>query len=337
MKTERRHELQKNELADWIGHQFDRVRPHGKTILAASILGAAVIIAAMVILQDREVSQDTAWTDFHMYAGSRDSSALAELAKQHSGTQVGLWAREAQARLDLERGIASLYTNRDDAMMALNDARKGFADVVAGATSKPELLQLALFGLGEAQEAAGNLDAAREYYQQVSEKFPDTVIGKQAASRLKTLKDPKVVSFYNWFAKQKPRPSSQFSMPGMPNMQNMPGTPGLPADLHPLPDLPDLPPAPEGSPVTAPADVPTSPAPGSPPKGDSSARPSGASAEPPAPDAPGKAAPPSAAAPQPPAAPVPPNSPPPSPEGEKKSTGDSPKPDSPPKSDREPE
>ena len=143
MKTERRHELQKNQLADWIGHQYDHVRPHGKTILAASILGAAVIIAAMVIMQDREASQDTAWTDFHLYAGARDSASLGELAKQHSGTPVGLWAREAQARLDLERGTAALYTNREDAMMALNDARKGFAEVVAGSTSKPELLQLA--------------------------------------------------------------------------------------------------------------------------------------------------------------------------------------------------
>ena len=39
MKTERRHELQTNELADWLGHQFEHVKPHGKTILAASILG----------------------------------------------------------------------------------------------------------------------------------------------------------------------------------------------------------------------------------------------------------------------------------------------------------
>ena len=52
MKTERRHELQTNQLADWIGHQYDHVKPHTKTILAAAILSTAVIITAMVLMQD---------------------------------------------------------------------------------------------------------------------------------------------------------------------------------------------------------------------------------------------------------------------------------------------
>jgi hypothetical protein len=252
MKTERRHELQTNQLADWIGHQFDHMKPHGKTILAAGILGAAVIVAAWVILADRQAERESAWTEFHVALGARDSLALADVAKRHAGTEVALWARQAQADLDLNRGIAALYTNRDDATFALRDSRKGYTDVIAEATSHPELMQHSLFGLGQAQEASGNLDGARDSYQQVVQQFPNSAVAKEAGGRLTAIKDPEVAKWYSWFSKQKPRPSSQFSMPSIP---------GLPDDLTKLPDKPDLPPAPEGGVVTPATDASATPAP----------------------------------------------------------------------------
>jgi len=47
-------------------------------------------------------------------------------------------ARQAQADLELNRGIAALYSNREEAMLALSDARKAYTEVIAGATSNPE-------------------------------------------------------------------------------------------------------------------------------------------------------------------------------------------------------
>jgi hypothetical protein len=193
-----------------------------------------------------------AWTEFHLAYGGRDSASLAEVAKSNAGSVVGLWAREAQGRLDLERGTAALYTNRDDAAIALSDARKAFSEVIAEGSAYPQLLQLALLGLAQAQEASGNLDAAREYYQQVTEKFPDSPAGQQAAVRLATVREPEVASFYNWFSRQKPKPSSQFSLPNLP---------GMPQDLTKLPESPDLPPPPEFSPLAPATDVPTTTAP----------------------------------------------------------------------------
>jgi len=91
MKTERRHELQHNQLADWIGNQVGQVQQHTKTILAAVILGSAVIIAAFVILSDRKAAQAAAWTEFNLAFSSRDPVALADVAKRHTGTDVALW------------------------------------------------------------------------------------------------------------------------------------------------------------------------------------------------------------------------------------------------------
>jgi len=66
-------------------------------------------------------------------------------------------------------------------------------------------------------------------------------MGKDAAARLAAIKNPEIVKWYNWFAKQKPRPSSPLSMPNLP---------GMPDDLTKLPDMPNLPAAPEGGPVS---------------------------------------------------------------------------------------
>ncbi len=44
MKTERRHELQTNQLADWLGRQIENIRPHFTTILTV----VAVLIVAMI-------------------------------------------------------------------------------------------------------------------------------------------------------------------------------------------------------------------------------------------------------------------------------------------------
>lgn len=252
MKTERRHELQTNELADWIGHQFEHVKPHGKTILAASILGTAVVCVAFILLKDRETARESAWIEFNVAYGARDSAALAEVANRHPGTQVALLARQAQADLDLGRGISSLYSNRDDALFALSDARRAYTEVIAGSMSFPEIQRHALFGMAQAQEASSNLDEAKNYYEQVATRYPDSSMGREAEARLDALKNPETAKWYAWFSKQKPKPSSPLSGGGA-------NIPGLQGNLLDLPDRPDLPPAPEGAPLSTPIDVDTSP------------------------------------------------------------------------------
>jgi hypothetical protein len=253
MKTERRHELQTNELADWIGHQFEHVKPHGKTILAASILGTAVVCVAFVLFKDRESARESAWIEFNVAYSARDSAALAEVANRHPGTQVALLARQAQADLDLGRGISSLYTNRDDALFALSDARRAYTEVIAGSLSYPDIQRHALFGLAQAHEASSNLDEAKDYYQQVASRYSDSAMGREAEARLDALKNPETAKWYAWFSRQKPKPSSPLSGGGA-------NIPGLQGNLLDLPDRPDLPPAPEGTPLSTPKDVETPPA-----------------------------------------------------------------------------
>ena len=44
MKTERRHELQTNDLADWLGRKIDSARPHAKVISGIAIVAATAFV-----------------------------------------------------------------------------------------------------------------------------------------------------------------------------------------------------------------------------------------------------------------------------------------------------
>lgn len=232
MKTERRHELQTNKLADWLGNHLEQLRPHGKKILAFAILGAAVIVTGVMIAKDRQAATAMAWNDFYIAQAGRDREALANVAKSHSGTVVALWAKQSQGDVDLTDGISALYIDRDDAFRSLDDAKQAYTEVVNKGSAYPELMRHSLFGLAQANEATSNLEKAKDFYQKVAQQFPDSPVAVEARERLNAIQNPQVEKFYNWFARQKPKPRS--SMPSLPNL------PGMPDNLTTLPDSADL-------------------------------------------------------------------------------------------------
>jgi hypothetical protein len=231
MKTERRHELQTNTLADWTGQHIEQMRPHGKKVLGAAILGAAIIITAVVLVSDRQDAKQLAWNDFYLAFALRDREALAKVSQNHPGTKVALWAQKSQADLDLSSGLTALYTNRDEAYRLLGEARQSYGDVVDRAAGDDQLLVPALLGLAQVNEATNNLDKARDYYQKLVQQYAGTSEAEQAASRLEALKDPEEQQFYAWFDRQKPSLGSS----------SLPQLPGMPDDLSRLPDRPDIP------------------------------------------------------------------------------------------------
>ena len=49
MKSERRHELQTNALADWIGEAIERIRPYQTTLLGVALLVMLLIGGPLVV------------------------------------------------------------------------------------------------------------------------------------------------------------------------------------------------------------------------------------------------------------------------------------------------
>jgi hypothetical protein len=85
-------------------------------------------------------------------------------------------------------------------------------------SAKDQMLKAwALFGLGRAHESLGKLDQARGDYERLKKEYPNSSLADDAEQHLKNLEKQSTKEFYDWFAKQDPRPL---------DLQREPGTPG---------------------------------------------------------------------------------------------------------------
>ena len=233
MKTDRRHELQTNVLADWIGKHLSQWEAHSKTIIALVLLVAAAAIAGTVLVQQQAARAQVGWNHFFQAFGDRDPEALGRVAVANQGTTPGDWALLAEADLKLSEGIGDLYTNRTNAKENLEQAERTYLTIESLA-SEDLLRERAWFGLGQVYESLADIDKAKQYYGKLISSSPTSGLGKEAARRTKDLSDPATEKWYNWFAKQTPRP------PSIPGMGGDFGLPNLPSDLGNLSDRPDL-------------------------------------------------------------------------------------------------
>ncbi|MEX0819853.1 MAG: tetratricopeptide repeat protein [Pirellulaceae bacterium] len=234
MKTDRRHELQTNVLADWIGKHIEQSQGYAKTVLAVILLVAAAAIAGVFLTKDQAARSQASWSQFFQAFGERDPEALEVVASAHQGTTAGLWARLAQADLKLSEGIGDLYTNRDNAKKNLAEAERNYLTVAQAAKEKL-LRERAWFGLGQVYESLAEVEKAKEFYGKLVSSSPTSALAKEAQQRTDALSDPSIAKWYNWFANQTPRPPA---IPGGPG--DGLGLPNLPSDLGDLSDRPDL-------------------------------------------------------------------------------------------------
>ena len=245
MKTQRRHELQTNVLADWIGHKVELVRPHLNTIGIVVAVAVLAVLAAIYFLRGRDTKISVGWEDYYFALAERDTDRLGAVAEDHPGTPAALWAKQSEADLELAKGIESLFIDRNAAKESLNRARTRYEEIEESAAGQPLLLQRARFGLAQLYEAQSNIEKAQKYYDLVAASTTDASLSKQAQQRLDVLKDPAVEKWYNWFSRQKPVP---------PTTPSTSGGVQLPGNLGELSDRPDItvpgtvtPPAPAGS------------------------------------------------------------------------------------------
>ncbi|HND52564.1 MAG TPA: hypothetical protein PLV92_09215 [Pirellulaceae bacterium] len=234
MKSERRHELQTNYLADWVGHQVDSIRPYTRAI--AGTIGAIIVIFLVYsfVSHQQFVKAGMAWQSYLLALRERDqddqAAALQKVARDEGGTPAGVWALQTEADLDLDRGSRLLFTDRDEAVKTLERAEKNFEQVETLAQRDRLLLERARFGLAQTQECLGKLEKAKQKYESVAKANPEGAFGKLAATRLAALGDKRMSEFYAWFEQQKPAPR-----------RALPGRGRSPfGGLDDLPDAPNL-------------------------------------------------------------------------------------------------
>ena len=182
MKSERRHELQHNALADWLFGTFESVKPYQNVILTATLI-AAIAVAAYALLSQMSSSRTTqAFNDLNAgLAQEGNVVKLNQVLVEHPTLTPAHVALVIIADHQLANGCDQLFRDKAVAQQELTKAVECYGEVITR-THLPLLLERAVFGLAEARESRGELDAAVRHYHEVLDRWPNGASPRGAAA-----------------------------------------------------------------------------------------------------------------------------------------------------------
>jgi hypothetical protein len=113
MKSQQRHELQTNELADKLGIWLQRIRPYSQQIILGVVPVVVVVVVGLYMNNQRIARAGAGWSDYFQAFAQRDPQALSEVARLHSGNPAALWAEQAAGDILLATGAGQMFSDRD--------------------------------------------------------------------------------------------------------------------------------------------------------------------------------------------------------------------------------
>ena len=232
MKADRRHELQQNELADWLGEKIEALKPHAAQITLAIALVVLALLVGSWWWSGSSKATALNWSGFFAAVNKpRDrEKALEDLIVKERGTPAALWAQLTLGDENARQGVAALFTDRIEAQKLLLKAQEAYKAVESAAASDPSLQGRARLGLGKVFGALCQPTDAQKYYEQAAASLKDTALGKAAAADAERMKRKDQIDMLAWFAAQTPKKPAP--LPGFGG-----GIPGMPNDLPARPDI----------------------------------------------------------------------------------------------------
>ncbi len=174
--------------------EFAKTPPSRTTwiVLVCLVLVGTLIGVWFYFTATAAASSSTLWTGLDLTPRA-DLQKFAQEAN-HQNTVQGRWAEARAARLDMQDVALLGGTNadRDKAAKEIEDARSIYQKLVQEAGDTPPLMQESLMGLAKSNEILGDLDKAKQYYDQLSRDYPKSALGQDAQKRSKALEDPAV-------------------------------------------------------------------------------------------------------------------------------------------------
>ncbi len=254
MKSERRHELEHNALADWLADALEKIRPYQNAILGGLVLVVGLVVAVTLWRNMAHQQATVAWEDYFQTLQTGQPGDLEDAADRHPGSEAAQWADTAAADLRLASGCNLLFSDKPSALFELRKAVDLYLSVLQQ-TDERTLLERATFGLARAYEAQIDLEKAEQRYEEVVERWPDGPFGDVAKERLAALGQRSVRELADRFAKWEPQPavSDLPDFPDAPPKFDLDAIPDGPVftpktdfgvdglDDAPLPDMPDEP------------------------------------------------------------------------------------------------
>ncbi|MGO8688924.1 MAG: tetratricopeptide repeat protein [Thermoguttaceae bacterium] len=227
MKSERRHELTTNVLADWLAGIAERIRPYQTTLLGILLL--AILLGTVLVLLINRYVGETAKSWEAVYSGNPGS--LSNLAEKEPTTPVGAAAGLLSGDACLREATQQRFVNQAAANQKLSSAVEFYQRVMEKAPT-PLAREQAAFGLARTLETQGKVEDAIKAYEALKSQWPDGAYADYAAKRVADLKTTATQEFYDKFAHFLPKPSAA-------DEGGMPSRAGLSRDA--LPEAPEEP------------------------------------------------------------------------------------------------
>jgi hypothetical protein len=209
MKSERRHELQHNELAEWIFKAGQWLKPYQNVVLAAAVILIVLIAVYAVVSRTSAARSATAWTELTSGLQGDNLDALTKVAETYPNTTVGQMAAVVVADMRLKDGCEQRFVNKAQANRELNEAIKSYQAALKDCRT-PALQERATFGLARARETQGtsaDLEAAAKYYGDIVTKWPEGAFAAAAKRRLADFGQHETKMMFDDLAKFDPKPS----------------------------------------------------------------------------------------------------------------------------------
>jgi tetratricopeptide (TPR) repeat protein len=253
MKSEHRHELKTNELAEWLGNLPQWTKENLVTIVIVSVLivGLAgfyiwrgynrnvvqvrqradftrllsqVSAAKMQIVQAQE-QENVQDLSFRLLQAADPLGAFARTAKNDRMAALAFIEQAHAIRAELHYGTAE----EDYFDQQIGKAADSYTNALDRSAGNTALAAAAEFGLGLCDEELGNFEQARLKYQQIvaNADYKATVPVAQAERRLKIMGD------YKEQIEFKPNPSPKPEATSQPSVDVRPSSPQMPENIIP--------------------------------------------------------------------------------------------------------
>lgn len=256
MKSEERHELKTNELAEWIANFPEWAKENTGNIAYAAIVIIIVGVAAYfkwyrpthtISREQIEMSQLAGQVEMGkiQVAASKNQTQsnpevfrstadrLGAVAGQLSRPEYAAFAliKQGEAlRAELHYASADFAADPNALAFQVNKAKTCYQQAFEKASANPQLAAMAQFGLGLCEEELGNFENARKIYHDIlqNENYAAAVIVSMARERAADMNDYKGKFVFVETAQTPVAPMTP-EMPAGPRIENLPPKAATPA------------------------------------------------------------------------------------------------------------
>lgn len=243
MKSERRHELQENELASRLETGIVSLKPYLGWIaggVCAVVLAVVGIGAVNANAKSRSMKAWDDYLDVVLDPATLDAETLESVASANPQTGVVPFADIRAGDLYLGEGLEFSYSDRTLSHEQLRKAKEAYQRALDALSARDSLLRnRAQLGLGRACEALNQLDDAKNHYRVVAEDV-QSPLSSFARSMLENVEQDSTGRFYDWFATTELADASTLGPGASGDFGDLPGFEGLPAEEGGGDDFSDL-------------------------------------------------------------------------------------------------